>query len=162
VVVAHELAHVRNRDVWRSLAYLALVSPAAALAVQRVSRLLVPEPGTPQALPALALSAAAVGVPAGLIGSRLSRAVERRADAYSLELSQAPEAFISFQRSIALQNVADVTPPRWVRTLLASHPSTAERIGTAVAYSDSSEPSEPSEPPYSGKFLMPSRVSHLE
>jgi STE24 endopeptidase len=160
VVVAHELAHVRHRDVWRSLAYLALISPAAALAVQRVSWLLSPEPGTAEALPALALAAALVATPAGLIASRLSRAVERRADADSLEFSGAPEAFISFQRSVALQNVADVTPPRWVKTLLATHPTTTERIGVAVAYSASG--GGPSAPPNSGKFLMPSRVSHLE
>ena len=159
VVVAHELAHVRNRDVWRSLAYLALSTPAAALAVQRLGGLLHDEPGTPQELPALALAAALVAAPAGLLGSRLSRAVERRADAWSLELSGAPEAFISFQRAVALQNVADVDPPRWVRTLVATHPSTAERIGAAVAYSGSSGSSEA---PNSGRFLMPSRVSHLE
>ena len=36
VVVAHELAHVRNRDVPREgWLYAALVAPAAALAVQR-------------------------------------------------------------------------------------------------------------------------------
>jgi STE24 endopeptidase len=85
--------------------------------------------------------------------------VERRADAFALELSGAPDAFISFQRAIALQNVADLTPPRWVKTLLATHPTTTERIGAAVAYSDSGGASEP---PNSGKFLMPSRVSHLE
>lgn len=159
VVVAHELAHVRNRDVWRSLAYLALISPAATLAVQRLSQVLSPAPGTPDALPALALSGALVAAPMGLFGGRLSRAVERRADRFSLELSGAPEAFISFQRAIALQNVADLTPPRWVKTLLGTHPTTTERIGAAVAYSDSGGASEP---PNSGRFLMPSRVRHFE
>lgn len=141
VVVAHELAHVRNRDLWRSLTYLALVAPAAALAVQRLSGQLSPEPGTPRALPALALAGTAVLAPAGMFGSALSRAVERRADACSLRWSGSPEAFISFQRAIALQNFADVAPPRWVRTLLATHPTTLERIGAAVAYSDASKPS---------------------
>jgi STE24 endopeptidase len=60
--------------------------------------------------------------------------VERRCDAESLKLSGAPEAFISFQRTIAVQNVGDVEPPRWVKLLLASHPPTLERIGAAVAY----------------------------
>ena len=46
VVVAHELAHVRNRDVSRGVAYAALVAPAAALAVQRLSWALSPERGT--------------------------------------------------------------------------------------------------------------------
>ena len=159
VVVAHELAHVRNRDVWRSLAYLALISPPAGLAVQRLSWRLSAERGSPRALPALGLAAALVAAPVGLIASRLSRAVERRADAWSLRLTAAPEAFISFQRAVALQNFADVDPPRWVRALVATHPPTTERIGAAVAYSGSSGCSPP---PNSGRFLMPSRVSHLE
>jgi STE24 endopeptidase len=135
VVVAHELAHVHHRDVSRSVVYGGLVAPAAALAMQRLSWALSPERGTAGALPALALAAALVAAPSGLIGNRLSRALERRADAYSLELSGSPDAFISFERAIAVQNVADLKPPAFVRTLLATHPSTAERIGAAVAWS---------------------------
>ena len=146
VVVAHELAHVRNRDVPRGVLYAALVAPAAGLAVQRMSWALSPERGTAAALPALALAAAVVGAPTGVIGNRLSRAIERRSDAYSLTLTGAPEAFISFERAIALQNVADLEPPRWLISLLATHPPTAERIGAAVSYAgggyseDSSSP----------------------
>jgi STE24 endopeptidase len=134
MVVAHELAHVRNRDVLRGVAYAAVVAPAAALAVQRLSWALSPQRGTAASLPALALAAALVAAPTGLIGNRLSRALERRADAYSLELAGSPQAFVSFERAIALQNVADVKPPRWVSKLLATHPPTLERIGVAVAY----------------------------
>jgi hypothetical protein len=43
---------------------------------------------------------------------------------------------VSFERAIALQNVADLDPPAWVVRLLASHPPTAERIGAAVAAAD--------------------------
>jgi STE24 endopeptidase len=135
VVVAHELAHVRNRDVLRGVVFAALVAPAAALAVQRLSWELSPERGTPGALPALALAAGLVAAPTGLIGNRLSRAIERRSDAYSLTLTGAPEAFISFERAIAVQNVADLEPPRWLTSLLATHPPTAERIAAAVGYS---------------------------
>jgi STE24 endopeptidase len=134
VVVAHELAHVRHRDVLRGLAFGAVIAPAAAFAVQRLSSSISSELGTPSAVPALALAAAMVSAPVGLIGNRLSRALERRADAYSLTLSGAPEAFISFERAIALQNVADLRPPRWVSALLATHPPTLERIGAAVSF----------------------------
>jgi STE24 endopeptidase len=139
VVVAHELAHVRNRDVARGVAYAALVAPAAALAVQRVSGALSPERGTAGALPAMALAAVLVGAPTGIIGNRLSRAIERRSDAYSLTLTGAPDAFISFERAIAVQNVADLEPPRWLTSLLATHPPTAERIGAAVSYAEGVE-----------------------
>jgi Zn-dependent protease with chaperone function len=134
LVVAHELGHVRHRDVPRGVLYAAIVAPAAALAVQRLSDALSPERGTPAALPALALAASLIGAPTGLLANRLSRAIERRADHFSLELAGAPEAFISFERTAALQNVADLDPPRWVSRLLASHPPTAERIGAAVAF----------------------------
>jgi STE24 endopeptidase len=134
VVVAHELAHVRHRDVPRGVVYAALVAPAAALAVQRLSWALSEQREPPAALPALALAGALVSAPLGLIGNRLSRALERRADAYSLELTGSADAFVSFERAIALQNVADLDPPRWVTALLATHPPTAERIGAAVAY----------------------------
>jgi STE24 endopeptidase len=116
------------------VAYAALVAPALGLAVQRLSWALSPERGTPGALPSLALSAALVSAPVGLIGNRLSRALERRADHFALELAGAPEAFVSFERTIALQNVADLEPPKWVTMLLATHPPTAERIGAAVAF----------------------------
>jgi STE24 endopeptidase len=138
VVVAHELGHVRNRDVPRGVLYAALVAPAAALAVQRLSWELSPERGTARALPALALAGTLVGAPIGLIGNRLSRALERRSDAYSLVLTDAPDAFISFERAIAVQNVADVEPPRWLTSLLATHPPTAERIGSAVSFAERS------------------------
>jgi len=134
VVVAHELGHVRNRDVPRGVVYAALVAPAAALAVQRLSWELSSERGTAGALPALALAAALIGAPMAVIGNRLSRAIERRSDAYSLALTDAPDAFISFERAIAVQNVADLEPPRWLTALLATHPPTAERIGAAVSF----------------------------
>jgi STE24 endopeptidase len=136
VVVAHELAHVRGRDVPRSVLYAAFVAPAMALAVQRLSWRLSPERGTPAALPALGLAAGIVSLPIGLIGNRLSRALERRADSFALNLTGAAEAFVSFERTIALQNVADLDPPRWITSLLSTHPSTAERIGIALGYAN--------------------------
>jgi STE24 endopeptidase len=145
VVVAHELAHVRYRDVARGIAYAAIVAPAAARAVQRLSWALSDERGTPAALPALALATILASAPLALIGNRLSRAVERRADAYSLELTRAPEAFVSFERQIALQNVADLDPPRWLTELLATHPSTAERIGAALSWSRAPRPVRPTQ-----------------
>jgi len=144
VVVAHELAHVRHRDVARSVAFAAIVAGPAAFAVKQLTEALGDDDGTAAALPALALAAVIVSGPIGLIANRLSRSVERRADAYSLSLSGAPEAFIAFDRKIAIQNVADIDPPRWVSSLLGSHPPTRERIGAAVAFSQTgrAEPAE--------------------
>ncbi|MBV9916691.1 MAG: M48 family metalloprotease, partial [Solirubrobacterales bacterium] len=145
VVVAHELAHVRGRDVARGVVFAAIVAPAAAFAVQRLSWALSHERGSAAALPALALSAAIVSLPIGLSGNRLSRAIERRADQVSLELTDAPDSFVSFERAIALQNVADLDPPRWVTNVLATHPPTAERIGAALGYANRGTQHDPAQ-----------------
>ena len=134
VVVAHELSHVRHRDVRRGIAFAALVALPAARAVARASGLLERDPASPAALPALSLAAVCVSAPVGAIAARLSRAVERRADQDSLELTRTPDAFISFERRIAVQNLIDIEPPPLLQALLATHPSTAERIGAAAAF----------------------------
>jgi STE24 endopeptidase len=139
LVVAHELGHVRHRDVPRGVVYAAIVAPATTYAIQQLGGVLrAPNAGgrlTGRAsdLPALALAAALVSAPVSIIGNRLSRAIERQADAFSLRLVPAPDAFVSFERRIALQNVADLDPPGWLTALIATHPPTAQRIGAALA-----------------------------
>jgi STE24 endopeptidase len=136
LVIAHELAHVRHRDVARGFLFLALTAPASLHAVARLTERLGGggrRPG-PSTLPALTLALALVSAPVGVISRRLSRRVEARADAFALGLTGAPEASISFERRIAVRNLIDPDPPAWVRALLGTHPSTLERIGIARAY----------------------------
>ncbi len=137
LVVAHELGHMRHRDVPRNLAFAAIVAPALAWGVAQtagsLSRVGPGRPLPPDALPALALSVAIVSAPLGPIGARLSRAMERRADAFSLQLAGAPDAFASFERAATLQNLSEIEP-RWLSRRLASHPPAGERIGAAVAF----------------------------
>jgi STE24 endopeptidase len=138
LVVAHELAHVRHRDVPRGLAHLALVAPAGMYAAAVLTRRLAgPEPADASTLPALALSLGIVSALVGSVSSALSRQMERRADAFSLRLADASGPFVSFEQRIVKQNLADPDPPRWLTRLLASHPPTVERIGIALAYARS-------------------------
>jgi STE24 endopeptidase len=147
LVVAHELAHVRHRDVPRGLAQLALAAPAGMYAAAQLTRRLVGSaPALPgqrlegsvladaSSLPALALSLGILSAAIGCISSSLSQRVESRADAFSLRLTDAPEPFVAFERRIVRQNLIDPNPPRWLTRLLASHPPTVERIGIARAY----------------------------
>ena len=135
LVVAHELGHVHYRDVPNGLLYLLLVAPVAMLAVARVTDRLAPggEPG-PATLPALVLALGLVTLPVTAVSNGLSRRIEARADSFALRLTHAPRPFISFERNIALRNVADPDPPGWVTAVLATHPSTVQRIGIAKAY----------------------------
>jgi STE24 endopeptidase len=136
LVVAHELGHVHYRDVPRGLLYVAVVAPVALFAAAGLTRVLAPdEPHAgPASLPALALSVAAVSLGVTTISNQLSRRIEARADSYSLRLTNAPEPFIGFERGIALRNVADPDPPRWLTVLLATHPPTVDRIGIAKSF----------------------------
>jgi len=137
LVVAHELGHVHYRDVPRGLLYLALVAPLSLLAASMLTERLAPNvPGGagPHVMPSLALSLALVSAPVTVVSNQLSRRVEARADSFSLRLTHSPGPFISFERRIALRNIADPDPPGWVEFLLGTHPSTVQRIGIARAY----------------------------
>ncbi|HWM12488.1 MAG TPA: M48 family metallopeptidase [Solirubrobacteraceae bacterium] len=132
LVVAHELGHVHHRDVPRGLLYLAIVAPFGMFAVSRLAERWAPG-GGPLAVPAVGL-ALAIMVPAlTMVSNQLSRQVEARADRYSLELTDAPDALIGFQQRIVRQNVSDPDPPGWVSFLLGTHPTAMDRIGQALA-----------------------------
>ncbi len=135
LVVAHELGHAHYHDVRNGLIWLAIVALpgmwAVAVLGERFSGGF--EPG-PRAVPAVALSIALVVPVITFVSNQLSRDVERRADAFSLELTHDPQDFIGFQRRIAVQNVADPDPPGLVRFLLGTHPTTVQRIGQAEAF----------------------------
>jgi STE24 endopeptidase len=132
LVIAHELGHVHYRDVPHGLLWLALVAPFATLAVARLAER-VGRPGTTP-VPAVALSLALMAPAVTAISNQLSRAIERRADAFALRMTNEPQAMVAFERRITIQNVGDPDPPEWRQWLLGTHPDTLERIGQALAY----------------------------
>jgi STE24 endopeptidase len=134
-VVAHELSHVRSRDVQRSLAWLAVAAPAGLHLVQRLTEWITgdAEP-TPASLPALILALGFVSFGGGLAGNALSRRVEQRADAFALDLTEDPQSFIELEKRLAIKALADPQPPRLVQKLFGTHPDATERIGYAVTY----------------------------
>ena len=136
LVVAHELGHVHHRDVRNGLIWLAIVAPFGVWAAALLAERLAPPGGAlgPRAVPAVALSLALVAPVVTIVSNQLSRDVERRADAFSLDLTRDPETFVAFQRRITVKNVSDPDPPAVVRFLLGTHPSTIERIGMAKAF----------------------------
>ena len=62
----------------------------------------------------------------------LSRQVEARADGFALRLTRDPAAFIALERRLALANVSDPDPPALLHALFGTHPTTVERIGSAL------------------------------
>ena len=136
LVVAHELGHVRHHDVRNGLLWVAIVAPFGMWAAALLTARLAPRGGElgPRAVPAAALALAIVVPPITMVSNQLSRDVERRADAFSLELTRDPDTFVAFQRRIAIKNVSDPEPPAVARFLLGTHPTTMERIGLAEAF----------------------------
>jgi Zn-dependent protease with chaperone function len=139
-VVAHELGHQKHNDLWRGLAWLALVAPAATFLGQglaeRFDRSLADpraRPG-PASLPPLALALAIVSLGAGIASNTLSRPVEASADAFALRETADPVAFIGLERRLAIANVSDPDPPGFFQVLFGTHPTTRERIGFGVTY----------------------------
>ena len=135
-VVAHELGHVKHRDVQRSLLWLAIVAPPATLLVQALVERVRRDSGRPgaTALPAAAFAIAVVSFGTGIAGSALSRGVEARADAHALRLTHDPKAFIAVERKLTTDNLADPDPPGWLHALFGTHPTTIERIGYALRF----------------------------
>lgn len=143
-VVAHELGHVRHRDLWLGMAWVALATPlamlAAAGATRRLGSMTGARPGTPAILPALALSLALVGFAGNVISNQLSRSIEARADGFALGLTHDPDAFISLERRLVLANLGDPDPPRLLHLLFGTHPTPLERIGAGAAWARDERP----------------------
>ena len=136
-VVAHELGHVKHRDVPRGLLWVAIVALPGMFLVQALTEAIGGRPRGvpgPAILPAAALSIAIVSFAFQIPGNGLSRRVEGSADAYSLHLTDDPAAFIAVERRLALQNLADPDPPGWLQFLFGTHPSTVTRIGYGLTW----------------------------
>lgn len=137
-VVAHELGHVRGDDILRGIAWVVLVAPFGVLFTQLSTDALARRSGvdarSPAALPGLALSMTLALFVLGVVSNQLSRRVEARADTFALELTRDPQAFIGLQKDLALNNIADPSPPAPFRLLFGTHPDTMQRIGAALEF----------------------------
>ncbi|MFG3686393.1 M48 family metallopeptidase [Micromonospora sp. NPDC047740] len=140
-VVAHELGHVRDRDVWVGTLIGALGAAAAVVALYLIGswppllRLAgVDSVAQPRAFPLLIALITLAGLAATPGQALVSRRVEARADAHALALTGDPVTFEAMQRRLAGVNLADPDPPRWEYLWSASHPSTVERMAAARAY----------------------------
>lgn len=137
-VVAHELAHVRQRDIPRGILFVALVAPVGMLFVREaggsLARRVGAGPGAVRALPAYALALVVAALGIGIAGNQLSRQVEERADRFALELTGDPAGLVALQTTLAERNLSDPDPPGWSQFLFGTHPPSLERLGLAAAY----------------------------
>jgi STE24 endopeptidase len=68
------------------------------------------------------------------VAHAMSRAYERDADRFALDLTRNPEAFVSALRRLGVQNLAEEHPSKLVQWLFYSHPPLRERIAAAQTF----------------------------
>lgn len=83
------------------------------------------------ALPILILYLSAFGLAVMPLSNMLSRRCERQADAYAIESTKNPEAFISAMERLASMNLSEKQPHPLVEFFFHGHPSIAKRIAFA-------------------------------
>jgi STE24 endopeptidase len=139
VVLAHEIAHHVHGDIWKGIAFeSALVLLGFYLASRLLAALAVPlglrGVDDVAGLPLLLLAAGAVSLAMVPVAHAMSRAFERKADRFALDLTRNPSAFISAMRRLGAQNLAEERPSRVVQWLFYSHPPMHDRIAAAQAF----------------------------
>jgi len=138
LVLAHELAHVRHRDVLWGTAGGAAAAAVGVLAADLLLGLPVVRDafaisglGDPLAAPSLLLLAMLAGLAAAPVASLVSRWSEARADWTALEVSGDAATAVAVERRLALDNRADLRPNRLLVVWFSSHPPTMARIAQA-------------------------------
>ena len=126
-------------DLWRVLFVDALLSAAALLAGHVALTVAIGRAGIRgiddvAALPVLLLAAGACSVLTVPLVNAMSRAHERRADRFALDLTKNPDAFVSAMRRLGAQHLADEHPSPLVETFFHSHPPLPDRIASARAW----------------------------
>ena len=139
VILAHELAHHVHGDIWKGMALeTALITLGFYLADRVLTAFASPlgleGKSDVAGLPLLLLTGGAVSVALLPLANALSRAHERRADRYALEMTDNADAFVTAMKRLAAQNLAEEHPSRIVEMLFHSHPSMSSRIAAAHAW----------------------------
>jgi STE24 endopeptidase len=139
-IVGHELGHWHLKHLRRRVPVvvvaqgLALVFTALVLQWDWVLEVAgVSSERDPAAVPVFLLAFNAGFMLSTLVTSWLSRADERAADIYALELLGDPDAFAAAFRKLVEVNKAEIDPPRWKR-ITHTHPPLAERVAMAAGY----------------------------
>ena len=135
-ILAHEVGHLRNRDLPRLLAASTLVSGAGFYVAHLVMTRLVGHFGFAgvadvAAFPWLVFSLFVFSIITMPLVNAYSRRREFAADAFAVQSLRTAQPLVSALEKLAGQNLADRDPNRWIEFLLHSHPSIGRRVARA-------------------------------
>jgi Zn-dependent protease with chaperone function len=150
VVVAHELAHAKYRDVLYGSLVGALGAAAGTcllgwlLAHAGLLRWIgVTNAGDGRALAFVLAVITTLTFFSGPLQSLVSRRIEQRADVHSLDLTEDPATFAQMQRSLAISALSDLDPNRIVYVMFASHDTAPQRIALSRTWANEHGVREP-------------------
>ena len=138
-VLAHELAHQVHGDLWRGIAFQAVLTVLGLWVADLGLRaglgffgfLGVDDVAAVPLVGAVLAAFFLVLLPAS---NAFTRRMESAADDYALRMTHKPRAFQSVMTKMAGQNLAEADPPAWAVFLFYSHPPIDERIAHAERY----------------------------
>ncbi|MEE8470537.1 MAG: M48 family metalloprotease, partial [Dehalococcoidia bacterium] len=136
VIMAHELAHHRHRDVARLIVtqstLMLLVFYLTSLVLDwAVPRLGFDAISDVAAFPLLVLILGAFAIVSAPLVNAYTRRLEVAADHYALDTTANPEAFITMLTKLTDQNLTESEPSRWTEFLFYSHPPYYKRLELA-------------------------------
>jgi len=135
-IVAHELGHYKNKDTIKIITFSALITGILFFLSDIILRKSFVCFGYSSiadiaGFPLFCLVMLVLGLFSLPLQNGFIRALETKADLYSLKLTQKPEVFISMMEKLARKNLADATPGRFVEFMLYTHPPIGKRIKLA-------------------------------
>jgi len=131
-VMAHELGHHKRRHILLSMSLQTAFTFLGFWVLKTVLRQFTEFKQYDFAnLPVVMLTAVALSLLLLPLINSVSRAFERQADRYALEITGRVEAFISAMQKLAAQNLAEADPSPLVVLLFHSHPPVKKRVAAA-------------------------------
>jgi STE24 endopeptidase len=136
-VIAHELGHHVNNDVWKGIIRNSLMMLVGLFVVNislpEISNFFGVEPG----IASLPLFSVIIGIVFFIISpieNTISRIQERKADRFALELTGKPDAAANSFLKLSKQNLSNAAPHPLVEFLFHDHPSSLKRVKRAKNY----------------------------
>lgn len=133
VVLAHELAHHRFGHIWKTLVFGGLSTAFGFYLINISLKTLIGFLGLKtiydiEAFPLILLFLTIFSIAMLPIQNFYSRRMENQADYFAVKLTKLSDDFISCMNKLARQNLANVSPSRFIEIMLYDHPPISKRI----------------------------------
>jgi STE24 endopeptidase len=133
VVLAHELGHHSSDHIPEAIGWFALFALPGTFVLMVATRRRGGM-GEPAAVPLALIVTAVFQLVATPAQNVVSRNMEREADWKALETTRDPASARGLFREFAKTSLGDPSPPTWAYVLLDTHPTLAQRVAMANAW----------------------------